>query len=439
VLSRRARPYEELLVLLVEQDRGVDALVIAESLHARAWLDVVLGQGADRVTTAEVALAAARIRQRLGVASAPPLDGESLIATIGDREALVFLTVDEAIWRAHIAHRRVAFRRVPPDAIDLVRRFRAAPGDPAISERAAAALLPAELSTGGDPLYVIATGPLADVPFAALRWRGRYLIDHRPVARLPGLAALRCGSSTWDQRAIVLGDSRGNLPAAAREVHELAAAMEVSAGVGQAVSRAALGSARGAGLLHIAAHGIMAASRRALVLADGTLTAADVLDAGLDPRVVVLSGCATAASNDAESWDGFPSAFLAAGSRYVVATLRSVEDTAAARVTAAYYAQPASLDPVERLAAAQRQLSATLPVVDWASFAAWGSAGCEDAPPCSIAPRGSSSDPHAIARTVRGPARPAATAAGRDPGTLPRGAGALCRGSRRPQPDGARP
>jgi CHAT domain-containing protein len=50
----------------------------------------------------------------------------------------------------------------------------------------------------------------------------------------------------------------------------------------------------------------------------------------------VLSGCATGAGNDAESRDGFPSAFLAAGSRYVVATLRSIEDEAAAWVTEAY-------------------------------------------------------------------------------------------------------
>ncbi len=378
VLARRTLPYVHLLGLLVEQQRGVDALVIAESLHARAWLDVVLGNEAGRGTTAELALAAARIRQRLGVRAAPPLDRASLLATIGDREALVFLTIGSVTWRAHVVHGAVVFARLPADTLALAQRFIAAPGDPVASDQASAALLPADLSDSSDTLYVIVTGPLADVPFAALRWKVRYVIDERPVARLPGLAALRSTSSTWDQRAIFVGDSRGDLPEAAREVRELAAAMGVSASVGSAASRDVLASAHGARILHIAAHGITTSSGRAIALADGNLTAADVLDAGLDPEIVVLSGCATAASDDAESWNGFPSAFLAAGSRYVVATLRSVDDAAAARITAAYYAQPATMSPVERLAAAQRQVSSMLPVAAWASFAAWGSDACDD-------------------------------------------------------------
>jgi hypothetical protein len=365
----------------------VDALVIAESLHARAWLDVVLGNEVGRGATEELALAAARIRQRLGIATAPPLDGASLMATIGDREALVFLTIDAVTWRAHVVRSTVVISRLPADTLALTQRFNAAPGDPVAGEQASAALLPADLSDRRDTLYVIATGPLADVPFAALPWRGRHVIDERPVARLPGLVVLRPTSATWDQRAIVMGDSRGDLPAAAREVRELAAAMGVPASVGAAASRHALASARGARILHIAAHGITTPSGRAIVLADGNLTAADVLDTGLAPEIVVLSGCATAASDDAESWNGFPSAFLAAGSRYVVATLRSVEDAAAARVIAAYYAQPATMNPIERLAAAQRQVSATLPVAAWASFAAWGSDRCDDhALGCSIPP-----------------------------------------------------
>lgn len=377
VLARRTLPYVELLALLVEQDRGVDALVIAESLHARAWLDVVLGPGAGHSTTPELALAAARIRQRLSAASVPALDGSSLTAATGDREALVFLSIGAETWRAHITSGAVHFRRLPADTLDAAQAFEAAPGDPAAAERASAILLPAELSTSGGPLYVVASGRLADVPFAALRLRGRYVIEDRPIARLPGLAALRCSDSTWDQRAIFLGDSRGDLPEAAREVQQIAAAMGVPARVGQAASRQALTRVHGAGILHIAAHSIATASGRAIVLADGNVTAADVLDAGLDPRIVVLSGCATAASDDAESWDGFPSAFLAAGSRYVVATLRSVDDAAAARVTTAYYAQPTAMNPIERLAAAQRQVSAVLPVAAWASFAAWGSPDCD--------------------------------------------------------------
>lgn len=375
VLARRNLAYVGLLALLVEQRRGVDALVIAESLHARAWLDVVLHNEAGRDPTAELALTAARIRQRLEVRAAPPLDRTSLMATIGDREALVFLTIGAVTWRAHVVRGGVVFDRLPAETLALAQRFIAAPGEPDAGARASAALLPPDLSDRRDTLYVVATGALADVSFAALPWQGRYLIDARPVARLLGLAALRSTPGTWDERAIFLGDSRGDLPAAAREVRELATAMGVSASVGPAATRAVLVSAPRARSLHVAAHGIATSSGRAIALADGNLTAADVLDAGLGPEVVVLSGCATAASTDAESWDGFPSAFLAAGSRYVVATLRSVDDAEAAAVIAAYYAQPATMNPIERLAAAQRQVSGTLPVAAWASFAAWGSDG----------------------------------------------------------------
>jgi len=385
VLARRTPPYVELLALLVEQDRGMDALVVAESLHARAWLDVVLGHRTGEPTAAAQALAAARIRQHLLAAPAPPLRAEALMAMVGDREALVFIAIGPQTWRAHVVHGRVSFERLPENAGEAAYRFRLHPGDRAANERASVVLLPADLTVSRSPLYVIASGDLANVPFAALRSRGHYLIEDRPVARLPGLVALRCAASTWDSRAVLIGDSRGDLPEAADEVQQIAASRGTAARVGSAASRSALAPAHGARLLHIATHSVPTSSGRAIALSDGNLTAADVLELDLNPEVVVLAGCETAASDDAESWDGFPSAFLAAGSRYVVATLRSVEDAAAARVTSTYYAQAASTNPLEGLAAAQRGLVDELPVEAWASFAAWGSDAC-DAPSSSSPP-----------------------------------------------------
>jgi hypothetical protein len=375
VLARRTQPYVELLELLVAQGRAVDALVIAESLHARAWQDVVLGRTDDHIARAQ-ALTAARVRQRLHAAPTLPLDAKALMATIGDQEALVFLAIGPATWRAHIVHGRVSVERIPDDAIEVADQFRLNPDDPAAVERASGVLLPADFTVSPSPLYVVASGALAEVPFAALRLQGRYLIEDRPVARLPGLVALRCIASAWQPRAVVIGDSRGDLPEAAREVQQVAAATGAVPGVGSAALWSALVSAHGAQLLHIAAHGVPTPAGFALALADGNLTAADVLVLNLGPEVVVLTGCATASSDDAESWNGFPSAFLAAGSRYVIATLRFVEDAPAARVARAYYAQPASMSPIGRLAAAQRALVGVLSVKAWSSFAAWGSDAC---------------------------------------------------------------
>lgn len=379
VLARRTQPYVELLRILVEQDRGPDALAVAESLHARAWLDVVLEQRRSDITAAPHALSAARIRQRLRAAPSPPLAPDTLMATLGDREALVFLTIGPATWRGHIAHGDVHFTRLPDDTLEAAYRFRLHPEDRVVSERAALALLPAELTTSPLPLYIIASGDVAAVPFAALRRHDRFLIEQRPIAYVPGLAALRCTPRSWDARAVILADSRGDLPDAAREAKQLAVASHAIALLGPAASREALALAQRARLLHVAVHGTYTPAGPAITLADGEFTATDVLDTGLAPEVVVLAGCATAASNDAESWNGFPSAFLAAGSHYVIATLRSVEDAAAARVTAAYHEQPEQMRPIARLAAAQRGLLDQLPVEAWASFAAWGDEAC-DAP-----------------------------------------------------------
>jgi CHAT domain-containing protein len=129
--------------------------------------------------------------------------------------------------------------------------------------------------------------------------------------------------------------------------------------------------------LHLAVHGEVGPEGGALSLRDGPFATASVLRHQLAPAVVVLAGCSTATGADVESWSGFPSAFLAAGSRFVIATTRSVGDDAAAAVMQVFYAQPATLDPIARLAATQRVVAAHVPATAWASFAAWGVFGCE--------------------------------------------------------------
>ncbi|MEZ4404473.1 MAG: CHAT domain-containing protein [Kofleriaceae bacterium] len=236
---------------------------------------------------------------------------------------------------------------------------------------------PAQDRGAAEPLYVVAEGALAGVPFAALRVGGRYLIEARPVARVPGLAVLGCRPRAWTPARVFLGDAAGDLPRATEEVRRLGGA---GALVGPAATQAALASSRDAALLHAAVHGRVTAAGGALELADGTVTAAEILEQQIAPREVVLTGCATAAARDAEAWGGFPSAFLAAGSQNVVATLRSVADADAATMAAAYDAAAPALGPVGRLAAAQRQLAPTHPASSWAFFSVWGDADCATAP-----------------------------------------------------------
>lgn len=411
ILAHRSSPHRELLSLLIELRRHEEALAVAESLHTRAWLDAVLATRPD--DTADHAATVASARKLVAAKTAPPPTSSELMAAIGDREALVYLFLGSAIWRAHVRDGAVTFAQLPPSAAKLISELRANPDSPSRA-KASAILLPADLSRSREPLYIVAHGDgdpdapsgsssgtgadLAAFPFAALLLGGRPIIATRPIARLPGLAALRCRASgstasTWDDRAVFLGNSRGDLPEAEREVKQQSARHPRStAHVGPSATRRALDSARGADLLHVAVHGVSTPSGQALQLADAKPTAADILAAGIDPRLVVLSGCATAVSAAPEAWNGFPSAFLAAGSRYVIATLRSVGDAEAAQVIDAYYQQPATLTPIHRLAAAQAQL-ATSSHADapstraWASFSAWGNAECEEDPiPAAITP-----------------------------------------------------
>lgn len=381
ILSRRMVPYRELVELLgrggtVAEAR--EALAITEALHARTLLDTVIGRdpaGSDD------ALLAARLR-----ASAPaqdPLSADALLALLHGREALVFASG----WRLHILDGRVAMVQLGADALRTVRAFQQDPDDPAVAARAAAALLPTGIGARDQPLYLVPGADFADVPFAALPVDGAPLIAQRAVARLPGLAALGCRTRPrlWTSARVFVGDARGDLPSAAGEVQALGGP---AAKTGLAADRASVLAARDATLLHVAVHGHVSRAGGVLELADGPLAAAEIVAQTVSPRVAVLTGCDTGAATDSEGWGSFPTAFLAAGSAFVVATLRAVPDDGAAAVVDAFYQEPETLGPVERLAAAQRRLAiagaltravgipAPVPTAVWASFGVWGDAAC---------------------------------------------------------------
>jgi CHAT domain-containing protein len=276
----------------------------------------------------------------------------------------------------------VRVERLPEAAFAAADAFQRAPGRLDAAAAAAAILLPPELTRSDQPLTIVASGRFADVPFPALRRGSRLLIDDRAIARLPGLAAMRCPIHAAGGPPVFIGDAAADLPHAAAEVRALAAAQHVPARLGADATRAAVLASRDAAWLHLAVHGEVGPEGGALSLRDGPFDVASVLREHLAPTVVVLAGCSTAPGADVESWSGFPSAFLAAGSRFVIATTRSIGDDAAAAVIQAFYAQPAALDPIARLAAAQRVVAARVPATAWASFAAWGVSGCDgDAAP----------------------------------------------------------
>lgn len=372
ILARRNDAHRELFELLVKQGRATEALAIAEALSAQTWLDAAIDVRLADKNDQDEALRAARLRVKL-VGAAWPTPSVSAAPTT--HEVLLYVDLGERIWRAHLRGGAVTFKELPADTSERIDKLAQDFENATARQAAGLALLPNDLSAGGGPLYIIAYGALADVPFAALETGGKFLIQSRDVARLPGLAALRCRPRRWSQEAIVLGDARKNLPFAAAEASRLARSLATEPHLGAAATEAALLRAKNARLLHVATHGLDGIDGRVLQLADRDVPAALILEKGVAPRLAVLSGCATAASDAPESWNGFPSALLAAGSQYVIATLRSIDDRPAARVVSAFYAQPEG-SPVAQLAAAQRSLLGELPVREWSAFAAWGADEC---------------------------------------------------------------
>jgi CHAT domain-containing protein len=85
-------------------------------------------------------------------------------------------------------------------------------------------------------------------------------------------------------------------------------------------------------------------------------------------RVVVLAGCASAASPADDLWGSLAAAFLAKGSESVVATVRSLRDDDASKVIDRFYARGGAFDPIRALSEAQRELATRNPVHIWSPF-----------------------------------------------------------------------
>jgi cellulose synthase operon protein C len=208
------------------------------------------------------------------------------------------------------------------------------------------------------------------------------LAERIPVAYALDLAAKGAAREKKDL-ALIVADPRDDLISAGEEGRRLneklsrerwtVRLLNGRAATGDNV-RAGLASAR---LFHFAGHGNFAGLggwRTALQLAGGAeLTIGDLLALEEVPEVVVLSGCKTGATDERASGEtlGMAHAFLLAGSRAVVASVRPIEDQLAASMTRALYEEGVQAlleDPSAVLARAQRRLRRDDPSSDWGAF-----------------------------------------------------------------------
>ena len=218
-----------------------------------------------------------------------------------------------------------------------------------------------------DEVIIVPDGPLFLVPYAALLdQQSRYLSETLTIRLVPTLTSLKLMTECPDgyhstSGARLVGDPwvegiryRGSrilqLPAAKEEVEMIGAILNIKPLTGKEATKAeVLSRLNSVALVHIAAHGRAetgeiflspnpTVAKKKLKQEDFLLTMADVLNAKLRARLVVLSCCHSGRGKiKAEGVVGLARAFLGAGARSVLASLWAISDEATLQFMRYFY------------------------------------------------------------------------------------------------------
>ena len=218
-----------------------------------------------------------------------------------------------------------------------------------------------------DEVIIVPEGPLFLVPYAALLdQHSRYLSETLTIRLVPTLTSLKLMTECPEgyhstSGALLVGDPlmegilyRGSrilqLPAAKEEVEMIGAILNIKPLTGKEATKAeVLSRLNSVALVHIAAHGRAetgeiflspnpTVAKNKLKQEDFLLTMADVLNAKLRARLVVLSCCHSGRGKiKAEGVVGLARAFLGAGARSVLASLWAISDEATMQFMRYFY------------------------------------------------------------------------------------------------------
>lgn len=234
-------------------------------------------------------------------------------------------------------------------------------------------------------LLIVAMGCLHGVPFHALIIDGADVVDLATVVVAPSLSVHeQCARRPRRTRpALLVAVSDGSIHGAAFEIDQIAAIIGDHDALREreaTVDRVLL-LADGAGLMHLATHGMFRAGaplRSGVHLADGWLTAARAAELDLSGATVVLSACDTGRTLAAQGEEllGLQYGFLAAGARTVVVSLWPAHDESTVMLMADLYRRLYSGERISTaLRAAQQTLRDSRPHVWWwAPFVVSGAA-----------------------------------------------------------------
>jgi len=247
----------------------------------------------------------------------------------------------------------------------------------------------AQSITAAQRVRVLAVGELLSVRFHALPWGGEPLIAAKPVAYGLDLGGER-HPSPRSRTALVVADPEthvpglGRLPNARLEGEAVESRLRSldwrvsSFFAGSAEHSRVVAALTESDWLHYAGHGVAkdrSSLGSALLLSgEAELTAADILSAPRVPHGVVLSACETAGQTTrAQGGMQMATAFLLAGSNFVIAAQGGVADESALRFSDALYRAPVdSFDGPELVRRAVLALRAEgEPMSTWAGFYVW--------------------------------------------------------------------
>jgi CHAT domain-containing protein/Tfp pilus assembly protein PilF len=257
------------------------------------------------------------------------------------------------------------------------------------------------------PLLIAPHGRLDYLPFEILPWGQSALIERRTITYLPSSSALLLHPSRTSSPSLTFlgfgnpqmaGPSShfahpaelviqrfdlGPLPGAAQELETAARQLEghhrLRLGKEATEDNFLLDVAAGSRVLHLATHSVIddrPGRSTGIVLSptasqDGLLTPEEIVRIPLSADLTVLAACRTAlgTENDGRALNTLTGAFLAAGSRAVVASLWDVGDAATQALMEQFYFQLGhGRPPAEALRAAKRRLLAT---EGWEQPALW--------------------------------------------------------------------
>lgn len=385
LLAARRAPFEDLFLLYVEDGRLRDGLAIVQRATARSILDGLLVAAHDDSRVRGIAAVGAwgesmrklAHAQRSSRGPARP-EMSVLLDRLRGNHVLTYFRARGDLWAIAVTGDGSLRAHKVGAVAELAVRIAAWQehrDDPGLADQLGTALMPDELMPrDGVPIYIAADDAIGDVAFAALRRHGELVVDHHPVAYAPSaavLSAARRASSPIRPR--VVGDPTGDLPQARQEATEVAKRLQVTPRLGSEATMSAVLDARGATLIHVAAHTAFTAAGAALQLSDGLLDAGAVIDHGVTAGAIVLMTCSSDAITSRDELAPLASAFIAAGAHTVVASRWVVPDGVARSFAELFYQADGIADPVTAVARAQRTLmQKQVPVNDWATFVVVG-------------------------------------------------------------------